>query len=168
MSGMPFPIIVGCIAAKGDPRQFHCYEFTPLYSGVNTLTFASRHKHSLQDTNILSFSVARARALTHADSHTHAVSHALMFVCWGSFCVCIWACVCMCVCVRAGCPARIDDAPGSKFGGILIEPFGANSKPPRELLPPPGPPATMELEVAWRVPLVQAAGVRCAPDTEEA
>ena len=31
--GMPFPIIAGCIAAKGDHRQFHCFEFTPLYSG---------------------------------------------------------------------------------------------------------------------------------------
>jgi len=30
---MPFPILVGCIAAKGDDRKFHCFEFTPLYSG---------------------------------------------------------------------------------------------------------------------------------------
>ena len=88
--GMPFPIMVGCIAAKGDHRQFHCYEFTPLYSG---------------------------------------------------------------------CPAKIQDAPGMKFGGVLIEPFAANSKPPTKPLPPMGPPVTMELEVEWRVPLVQAAGV---------
>ena len=87
---MPFQIVVGCIAAKGDHRQFHCYEFTPLYSG---------------------------------------------------------------------CPTVISDTPGAKLGGVLVEPFAANSKPPTAALPGPGPPSTMEVEVAWRVPLVQVAGV---------
>ena len=87
---MPFPILVGCIAAKGDERQFHCYEFTPLYSG---------------------------------------------------------------------CPAKIEDAAGKKFGGVLIEPFGANSKAPTAALPLPGPPALMDLDVEWPVPLVQTAGI---------
>lgn len=32
--GMPFPIVVGSIAPKNDPKGFHPVEFTPLYSGV--------------------------------------------------------------------------------------------------------------------------------------
>ena len=94
--GMPFPILVGCIAAKGDPRQFHPYEFSPMYSG---------------------------------------------------------------------CPAVVEVNPdvnsGGKLGGVLVEPFGANSKAPKaEALPAPaGAPGLMQLDVEWRVPLVQAAGV---------
>lgn len=34
--GMPFPVLNCYIAAVGAPNQFHCYEFTPLYSGCPT------------------------------------------------------------------------------------------------------------------------------------
>ena len=36
---MPFPVIVGSIAPKNDKRQFHCFEFTPLYSGCPTVVY---------------------------------------------------------------------------------------------------------------------------------
>lgn len=87
---LPFPVIVGCVAPKGDPRQFHCYEFTPLYSG---------------------------------------------------------------------CPAVIADSPGMKLGGVLVEPFGANCRPPAMQLHGGSREATIELDVVWRVPLVQVAGI---------
>ena len=89
-ASMPFPIVVGCIAPKTDRRRFHCFEFTPLYSG---------------------------------------------------------------------CPSVVHDDSGRKIGGVLVEPHALNSKPPVGKMPPPGPPATMDLEVVAPVPLSQIAGV---------
>ena len=87
---LPFPVLVGCVAPKGDIRKFHCYEFTPLYSG---------------------------------------------------------------------CPAIINDTPEIAIGGVLVEPFGSNCRAPGLQLPSHGSEAMLDLDVEWRVPLVQAAGI---------
>ena len=38
--GMPFPVIVGSIAAPNDPKCFYTCEFTPQYFGVPTADIA--------------------------------------------------------------------------------------------------------------------------------
>jgi hypothetical protein len=49
------------------------------------------------------------------------------------------------------------------LGGVLIEPIGANSDAPEDVLPASnGPPALMDLNRAWNVPLAQAAGISSA------
>ena len=49
------------------------------------------------------------------------------------------------------------------LGGVLIEPIGANSDAPEHALPASnGPPALMDLNRAWNVPLAQAAGISSA------
>ena len=46
------------------------------------------------------------------------------------------------------------------LGGVLVEPIGANSDAPDGALPASnGPPALMELNRKWNIPLAQAAGI---------